>query len=52
MGVVFKFGEYVLSQLFEILFDNVMSLDVFIDIKVFVPVIVDDLKLNDHIIGM
>ena len=52
LRVIFEFGEYIFGQVFEILFDNILCLDIFIDIKVFVPVILDDMKLNDHVIWM
>jgi hypothetical protein len=52
LGFIFEFGKYIIGQLFEIFFDNIECLYIFIDIKVFVPVILDDMKLNNHVIGM
>jgi hypothetical protein len=52
LGFIFEFGENIFSQVLEIFFDNIECLYIFIDIKVFIPVILDDMKLNNHVIGM
>ena len=48
--LILKFDEYVLGHLLKILLDNVSSLNILIDIEMPVPVILDNMKLDDHFI--
>ena len=51
MGFILKFGKYIISNVLKIFLDTIDGLDVFIDIKMFIAVILDNMKFDDNVIG-